>query len=186
MAGDGRPKRQRLADTHAADVQQLLHLGGVSITGLAKLLDRLRANPGVVAAPVGEKDLRRVNARAFSELVCRIEVPLLGGRTFEWEFLDPWKTLQLQVNKSMALRSLYVDALRRRPSSMTSPWRLAVGFDEYIPGSATNSPLPKHLRNYRGFGIAPKWYTHGRTRRTDWCGTAAMWCADWQPRVVAI
>lgn len=110
----------------------MLHRGGISISGLTDLLATLRANP--VGDSTSIHYLREANAVEFDQLRRVVALPRVGGGTVDWEFADPNKLLARAVERSPMLSKLYADALKQHPSSPQQPWRLIVGFDEFMPG----------------------------------------------------
>ena len=63
-----------------------------------------------------------------------IRLPLGSGGTWDWEIADPAKLLQLALDRSPFLQELYAAAVGEQRPSATSPWSLAIGFDEFVPG----------------------------------------------------
>ena len=63
---------------------------------------------------------------------------LEDGKAFVWEFLDPAKLMQHIVSSSESLQRVYLRAAKRRPPSQDRPWRLVVGFDEFVQGNKLN------------------------------------------------
>ncbi len=127
----GSPRRPELVASNAR-LRDLLHVGGVSISGLAKILSR------VADAPVtehSERQLQAANLELFGRQRKVITVPLHDGGNFEWEVVDFTKTLPVPPSKSEGLRSLYAAAAVSSPPSATRPWSAVVAFDEFCPGN---------------------------------------------------
>lgn len=57
------------------------------------------------------------------------------GSTFLWEFVHPLKLLAQAIEDSPALAALYARAIAEKPPSMQQPWRLILGWDEFVPGN---------------------------------------------------
>ena len=129
LAMDRPAKRPRLGASPAnAGLQSLLHTGGVSISGLAKLL----SHPGLAVA--SESKLRTLNLAVFNDVHKVLKVPTASGE-FSWEILDINKLLPALLRQSPALRSLYTSAMDRSPVSADRPWSAIVAFDEFVPGN---------------------------------------------------
>jgi len=52
---------------------------------------------------------------------------------FQLEDADPGLLIQHVLSESTTLAQEYVDALSIHPGTQGNPWRLVVGFDEYVP-----------------------------------------------------
>lgn len=127
----GNPKRRKTSV--GGDVlQELLHTGSISISGLASLLQKLK---GVdLSQPPSEFRLKDINTSEFSRL-CRTEqMPLKSGGTFDWKFLDPNKLLAAMVERQPVFHDHVAEAYRRYPCSPSRPWHLVIAFDEFAPG----------------------------------------------------
>ena len=61
-----------------------------------------------------------------------------GEAPFQLEVADPGLLIQHVLSESTTLAQEYVDALSIHPGTQGNPWRLVVGFDEYVPGSQYN------------------------------------------------
>jgi hypothetical protein len=66
------------------------------------------------------------------------DVPLVSGGSFSWEFADPGKLLSSALDESPGLRQVFSDAAERCPPTISTPWSLLVGFDEFVPGNKLN------------------------------------------------
>ena len=128
-------KRRRVASSTAPELQRLLHTGSISTSGLAKLLSELReADLGAT-----RRQLRDANGSLFRSLRHTEEMPLTGGGTFEWNFVNPNRMLAEMLSRSTELNSLYAAAVRRTPPTLRQPWSLVIGFDEFMPGLTANA-----------------------------------------------
>ncbi len=145
------PPAKRRKGVHEDDVKnlrKLLHCGGVTMTGLAELLGSLRSNPvGDVTGTVWY--LREANRAEFNVLRRTIVLPRAGGGTVNWELADPNKLLARAIDISPSLSSLYAAALQTFPCRQERPWRLVIGFDEFMPGWVVLWTLHKrHTRSH--------------------------------------
>jgi hypothetical protein len=127
-------RRRVLADLPPEVIPNLLHKGGVSMTGLASLMATLRgADPSCIAwdrAVLGE-----VNQELFHRIKCSDAVRLLSGVPWSWLYVDPGKLLTVLLSESAALQGLYDEAWARSPATIQAPWSLVVAYDEFVPGN---------------------------------------------------
>ena len=127
-------KRRRVGDVFNSRLADVLHTGGISTVGLARLISALDGDGGR-ATETARRALARENNRLLDELRCEIELPQRSGGTFRWVFLDPAKLLARSLAESPGLQDLFADALARKPNSPLTPWRVVIGFDEFTPGN---------------------------------------------------
>jgi len=130
-------KKARRLGIEAAKLQEILHTGGVSTLGLARLLKRL-SDADDVPVEVFRKRLMSANKDEFRKHEWKIQLQLADGEPWTWSLLDPATTLSTLLEKSKDLQAVYADAWRRVRCSPESPWRLVVAFDEFTPGNKLN------------------------------------------------
>jgi hypothetical protein len=118
---------------HARSLEQVLHVGGVSTSGLADLLSKARS---LDLERASRWALREADDVAFSQVRAVVEVPLTDGGSFLWEFADPISLLELAVVNNRRVSALFAEGLRRRPPTVDNPWRLVIAHDAFIPGIA--------------------------------------------------
>ena len=128
----GAKRKWRVNEEEVLSLRRFLHRGGISVSGLAELLQTLRAHPLTDAGSLHY--LRDANAIMFNMVRRSIVLPRVGGGTVEWPVADPNKLLALAVSRSPLLKRLYTEAMQRFPCSERCPCRLAIGFDEFEPG----------------------------------------------------
>lgn len=148
-----RKRSRRLA------LQDLLHVGGVSVSGLANILSRVGPDKSCINL------LRDVNLDRFRALHTVLHVTLRDGELFAWEIIDLSKALPAYLAHSAGLRQLYAEAAARSPPTLARPWSAVVAFDEFVPGN-----------KLQAFGqLAPRVLAAWRPRRFDDCfsGSAA-------------
>jgi hypothetical protein len=114
-----------------ASLQSLLHIGGVSRTGLCEILERIRKTPDLPPHDLRRKLSAAEHAR-FESVKIIVPLTLKNGRTFEWEFADPKLLVPLVIAASESLQRVYSEAAEWSGSS--AEWRMIIGFDEYVPG----------------------------------------------------
>ena len=143
MAADGANKRRRRAaaaadlsgDPATGCLQQLLHTGGVSQSGLRDILKILRSAPaGVVEA--SEHRLSAAYQAQFEGMVCTLKLPLQDGTSFDLEYVDSGILLARLVAECPHLAALYDGHFPKE--AQVDTWRLVVAFDEFTPGNKLN------------------------------------------------
>lgn len=92
------------------------------------MLDKLR---GIDAADCTMHSVRLANEEDFSSVKQVITLTLIDGGTWDWELANPSLLLQLAVTKSPWLQAVFAQA--RKPT-LSEPWRIVIGFDEFTPG----------------------------------------------------
>ena len=118
-------KRRRL--------QELIGVGGVSDSALAKILANLRAKP--IQEKVSRQDCSRAVQDGCRDLLVSVQVPLASGGEVTWKFLSPQRLVQKCLGRSAGVAAIYREALRRHPNSSDRPWGMALYFDELTPGN---------------------------------------------------
>ncbi len=124
-------KRRRVTDDELAIIRRVLHTGGITASGLHELLEALR---GTDLQNAGVHSIRLANTEDFLNVRLACQLPLRDGGSWCWELADPIKLLQVAIARSAFLRGLFSAAVRRSRPSPSTPWRLVVGFDEFMPG----------------------------------------------------
>lgn len=105
------------------------------MTGLSQVLGQLQKEDARATESI-RKSLMETNKDLFNQFRCSENLDLADGRgVWAWEFLDPCRTLSLVIDRSPGLQQLYESAWARSPPSLEKPWRIVVGFDEYVPGN---------------------------------------------------
>lgn len=131
MASGG--KRRRISPADADALVGLLHLGGVSVVTLSKLIERLRTMD-LEAGGSSRQNLGRVNQELYMKLRVVIDMPMESGNPFPWEFINPNLMLTHMAETSLPFGRLLATAIQREPPIHEKPWRLVIAFDEYTPG----------------------------------------------------
>lgn len=126
------PRQRRRLDADRDGVLDLLHLGSVSVQGLADLMSRI-ARSNVQEA--SRRNLMELNHETFAKHKHVETMPLKDGTTFDWEYISPDLWLHSLLCKSSKLQDIWQEALRRHPVSADRPWRLVIGYDEFSPGN---------------------------------------------------
>ena len=113
-----------------ANLQSLLHTGGISRKGLQHVLDRLAERP---VDRVTAEELRDAELSLFTSVQVSETLRLEDGSNFTWEMCEPALLISAVVQRSQPLQAIYDSAMR---ASTGGPWHLAVEFDEFTPGSS--------------------------------------------------
>ncbi len=92
--------------------------------------------------PFSHKVLRQENNAAFARVMVTEEYMLDDGTPFELALAEPTLLLQELVAASPDMQESFATAARQHPCSLSTPWSLALGFDEFKPGDKF-SPLNK-------------------------------------------
>ena len=67
--------------------------------------------------------------------------------SIDWELADPSRLMQLTMSKCPKLQAVYGRALAKHPCSPDAPWRLIIGFDEFVPGNKLKVDNSKKVMN---------------------------------------
>lgn len=126
-------KQQRIDDGLApglARLQAVVNLRGTSNSALKEIMARLGANQGPSANALTDA----MQAR-FRSVMRIIDVENEDGSVWSWPLCDPNLLLTRMLHESPPLQRIFSEALAQRPCSASAPWRLIVGFDEFVPGN---------------------------------------------------
>lgn len=133
------PKQKRIralagrGDARTRHLQELLHIGGISIKGLADILKRVRAADPQASSVT---NLYEANLARFLAVRHIESVPMLhGAEDFQWELAHPCRLLSTMISECSELERLFVAAVARCPCDANHRWQIVVGFDEYVPGA---------------------------------------------------
>ena len=66
---------------------------------------------------------------------CSVRLPCAGGGEFEWHFAEPSLLVASVVRAVPAVSEQFAAALGRRAPTAEVPWRLVVGYDEFVAGN---------------------------------------------------
>ena len=122
-------KRARVA---APAIKSCLNLKGISRETLRNVIDRL----DVAELNISTRHLKREGQARFAEVQHTCLLPAADGDgTVEWHLCHPLRTLDLLLKESDVVQGWYLDALGRHPCAAGSPWRLLIGWDEFVPGN---------------------------------------------------
>lgn len=150
MASGG--KRRRISPADADALVGLLHLGGVSVVTLSKLIERLRTMD-LEAGGSSRQNLGRINQELYMKLRVVIDMPMGSGNQFPWEFINPNLMLTHMAETSLPFGRLLATAIQREPPSHEKPWRLVIAFDEYTPGQMHSTSHQLRLLCHHQHGL---------------------------------
>jgi len=126
-------KRRRVASSiPPGRLSDVLHQGGVSVSGLAKVMaalanDEARGRDRIV--------LGQLNRADFMSMRCNFDLSTVSGEPIQVASLDPGLWLRRLVHESPELHACYASAWEKSPPSIQSPWSLILAFDEFTPGN---------------------------------------------------
>ena len=132
------PKRKSLVqqaidddpESKRARLQRVLNVRSTTRRSLSEIL------ASVTGKPVRQAELTLVGQARFETMATTLSMARKGGGdSVEWELCNPNLLMSRLVSESSILQGWFAEALSRFPSSPDSPWRLLVGFDEFVPGN---------------------------------------------------
>ena len=74
-------------------------------------------------------------AAPFEAVEATIPLTMEDGTSWDWPLCDPNKLMQKLVAESAGMAALFASAAAASPPSAEKPWRMVVGFDEFVPGN---------------------------------------------------
>ena len=126
-------KRNRSEGTHPTSqsllLQSLLSSGGVRQKALRGILKRLEDSPGELA---NVSNSLAVASEARYQQVRHVEMLQTRDGDFAWEFCEPNLLMSMLIGECPHLQHLHARAANLQ---LDSDWTLAIGYDEYVPGS---------------------------------------------------
>jgi hypothetical protein len=130
-------KRPRVGphDAEGDMMQWLLHTGGVSNSGLKGILSKLNAAYDGLDLPTNDHTIHKSFMAKFNEIHTQIRLPLADGGEHAWHLLHPGRLVASMIRWCPVLEDAFVDAVERSPPTISEPWSLIVGFDEFTPGN---------------------------------------------------
>ena len=132
MAGNHNPKRRRAEQLSVP--HRLLHIGGISKSGLRQVLLTLKDEHDLPLL-TSRGSLDKVGMEMFNSVRICADLPRKKGKpSFPWEFADPNKLLSKYLSVSPALQRLYLNAVKKKNPTPQCPWQCIIGFDEFTPG----------------------------------------------------
>ena len=89
----------------------------------------------------------------FDAAAVAVELRLVGGGSYTWEYVDFARALDLFAQESADFAGILRDLQQRKPSTPSEPWEIVVYFDETVPGD----PLRlDQRRKFMSFYLAVK------------------------------
>ena len=83
----------------------------------------------------------------FADVCTTIGIQLTDGTEWAWPLAHPGHLVTRIVSESLALQEIFAAAAVRSPCSKTTPWGLAVMFDEFVPGNKLNTQVSRKGMN---------------------------------------
>ena len=113
------PKRARTVRPESFD--DVLHMGSISTSGLAKLTTSLN-----ISDTAGERMRalpRDANSSNFGAVQHVTHLPTVDGTPFDLDIADPCVLMTALITASPTIREIYADAARRsQPSTILGTW----------------------------------------------------------------
>ena len=129
--GATRAKKQRAATTTAERLQGLMSFKGISHSHLRAIANRLLDGD----SQISRDSLTSASRVAFQAVRREIALPLVEGGEHDWVVADPSLLVAATIRSSKRLEDIFVNAIRRRPSTPATPWNMLVTWDEFTPGN---------------------------------------------------
>ena len=102
---------------------------GVSYSALRKVVAALRNDP------LSKRELVDVARERYELVAHKLQMPAVGGGNVVIPVCHPLELLSLLVRENEYVRSWVERAWGARPSTRDCPWRLLIGWDEFVPGN---------------------------------------------------
>ena len=83
----------------------------------------------------------------FADIGTTIGIQLSDGTEWMWPLAHPGHLVTRIISESLALQEIFAAAAVRSPCSKTTPWSLAVMFDEFVPGNKLNTQTSRKGMN---------------------------------------
>ena len=132
LAGATPPIMGKRARDAPAGLRASLNVKGMSKKALAEVTSRLLGEDSEACSWM----VKRESESRFQHVRHTFQLPAEEGEgPVSVVCCHPLKTLDLLLRESDALQGWYLEALRRHPCSAAAPWRLLLGWDEFVPGN---------------------------------------------------
>ena len=125
-------KRRRVEHvprTIEARLRSLVDSQGLSYAALRRVVAALTEDP------ISRRNLSNIAKDRYNQVAHRLRLPGVSGGDVTIPICHPMELLALLVRENMHIRSWFEEAWRSQPSSRSSPWRLLIGWDEFVPGN---------------------------------------------------
>ena len=124
------PKRRRTEPTVQSKLAKVVCVRNVSLSAVRQVLNL------VSDEQVSRRQLQASHHQRYEEVKRTMTLPASeGSGNVTINMSDPIKLLTLLLRENQHLRRWFEAAWRASPSSPTRPWRLLVGWDEFVPGN---------------------------------------------------
>ena len=127
-------------DDRAAKVQRVVHVGSTSHRALVEIMGGV--NEGVSRAYTSD-----VAHARFATACTSLEMPTLDGGRLRWDMLKPDALVNRLASESPLLSDWLRAALAIHPCTAEQPWRLLVGWDEFVPGNKLAAQHSRKVMN---------------------------------------
>ena len=125
---------------------------GLPEVKLLKVIEKVKANPGILDLVVGRKSVHEAAEHLFLQVADVVQMPMkVGNNLVDWDCCRVGPLFDVISTSCPEFGKLLVSLDRQSPSSPTRPWSIIMYYDETIPGD----PLRlDHLRKFMGVYIS--------------------------------
>ena len=116
-------------------VQNISGLGGISDSGLARVLKVCRDCPEILEHGISARYISKCANALASDVCTTVSMDTREGEPFEWTYASPQKLLAYLCRNHSSLWRTLKKLHAERPSSKTRPWRIVLYTDELTPGA---------------------------------------------------
>ena len=116
-------------------VQKISGLGGISDSGLARVLKVCRDCPELLDHELSARYISKCANALASDVCTTVSMDNRKGEPFEWTYASPQKLLAFLCRSHASLWKTLKKLHGVRPSSKQRPWRIVLYADELTPGA---------------------------------------------------
>ena len=145
------PRNEPLAKRRRSEAIAAL---GIPVAKMQRLVSLLQEGGSDVVDDLTSRwKTQTVNSSLFDAAAVAVELRLVGGGSYTWEYVDFARALDLFAQESADFAGILRDLQQRKPSTPSEPWEIVVYFDETVPGD----PLRlDQRRKFMSFYLAVK------------------------------
>ena len=117
------------------------------VYGRQKCLELIEhTNPDAHVPSSAEFYWNRAYAASWEAVATSLDAPAAkDGSPLKWNLAKPCLLIQHVLKESPELQECYAEALRDDPCSADRPWKVVIGFDEFVPGKFQHGEQPKKM-----------------------------------------
>ena len=131
------PPRNRDADVSGATLAKRRRSAaiaalGIPVAKMQRLVSLLQEGGSDVVDDLTSKwKTQVVNFSLFDAAAVAVELRLVGGGSYTWEYVDFARALDVFAQGSADFAGTLCDLQQRKPSTPSEPWEIVVYFDEW-------------------------------------------------------